>query len=600
MIADEKVGAKGVKVKCKKCAHIIIVKPQTADSPAQPESRDAGANGAAGFGDMFGDSFNGPTQAMSKEQLEALAASSAMGGALSAEPGDTPAEGGEGVAANGAGIAESAFGAPAGDEPFGGGSDSANGFGGGFGSANGAPSMSDLAGQAATGPETDLNLDAALRGEEQPAAPAPSSRPAGEKEWYVAIDESQIGPIDLHEIEQRWDSLEIDEDSLAWKAGMQDWLPIAEIADLAYLITERPQQKPATSFGTAAGASAGVGVAAGGGLAPVAFHGDSAGGSGSDVSWTPSAASALSSLVEDELTASPPPDAAEEAPPADSGMPSFGAKTLFGSGGNGGADAAPPAPDTAAPAVAPVADPFAGGGGTHWSMPKPKSGGGGIRPIHLALIGMGLLFVGLAAVVVVLFLRPPAAQPTEVAASSHVNTPPATAEQPRTPPASGAESTAAAAPAKRVVAPTPTPPSAPAEARRPRVKEKRPPREKSKKKANGGLDELLESPRPSRPAKEKLTREDIMAGVKKGSSAVSSCIKTGRAKGELTPGRHTLVLEWTILPSGKVSSPKLKGPSNVLGTSLPGCFARGMRRWSFPATEKGGPVRNFPFAFNIK
>ena len=63
------------------------------------------------------------------------------------------------------------------------------------------------------------------------------------------------------------------------------------------------------------------------------------------------------------------------------------------------------------------------------------------------------------------------------------------------------------------------------------------------------------------------------------------CIKKARSQGELAPGRHTLVLEWSIQPSGKVANPKLKGPANVLGTSLPGCFSRGMRKWKFPSTE---------------
>src|SRR5262245_50011250 len=34
MIADEKVGERGVKVKCKKCQHVIVVKPAMAAAPA--------------------------------------------------------------------------------------------------------------------------------------------------------------------------------------------------------------------------------------------------------------------------------------------------------------------------------------------------------------------------------------------------------------------------------------------------------------------------------------------------------------------------------------------------------------------------------------
>jgi hypothetical protein len=235
-------------------------------------------------------------------------------------------------------------------------------------------------------------------------------------------------------------------------------------------------------------------------------------------------------------------------------------------------------------------------------MPKPESGGGGgLKPIHLAFAGMGLLAVGLVVVLVIVLTRPPQ---TVVADAGTANTPPAAAgttpEKPAGTPAVNPADTPATTPA---VAPTPTHTPTPAKE----------PKRKRKRKGGGGgggsdpLAELVDDP-PPRPAaasrkvdKPVLGKEDIMAGVKKGMGAVMSCIKTARAKGELAPGRHTLVLEWTIQPSGKVSSPKLKGPANVLGTSLPACFGRGMRKWSFPSSDKGAPVRNFPFGpFSIK
>jgi hypothetical protein len=89
--------------------------------------------------------------------------------------------------------------------------------------------------------------------------------------------------------------------------------------------------------------------------------------------------------------------------------------------------------------------------------------------------------------------------------------------------------------------------------------------------------------------------------VKKGMSAVMGCIKAARAKRELAPGKHTLVLDWTIRANGSVTNPRLKGPAYVTNTSLPDCFARGMRKWSFPASKDGAPVRNFGFGpFSVK
>ena len=641
MIADEKVGPKGVKVKCKKCAHIIIVKPQTADDkPAEePAAREAaGADG--GFGDMFGGSpFDGPTQAMSHEQLASLTATAASAGEQPFGATDPPAAAEEGASSDPFGLppASAGFGgmstdggglgtgdgvpgfgssttdgggAPTpdfgGEGDFGtgaglaglGGSDGDTGFDAGFGDGGGeAPSASDLAGAA--GGEGELDLD--RLGVDQPAR-APSSRPAGEKEWYVAVDESQIGPIDLHEIEARWDDLEIDEDSLAWKAGMQDWVPIAEIEELAYLITERPQNKPAA--GAFSAATTGGGVSVGAGLGPVAFGGDAGGAPSGDVSWTPSAASALSSLVQDELTATPAAPEAPEAADADgSGMPSFGTGELFG-GGNGGGDAAaapaPAAGPTPAPAMAPVspaADPFAGG--AQWSMPKPERSGG-IRGIHLAFGGMAVMFVALVVVVVFVFLtQPPAtngAATEPVANAARLNTPPKVADVP----ASGADGSVAPA-----SAPAPASDSGRKATPSPRRDSKKGPRraKEKRKTGNGGMEDILDSaPKPSsRPDKKAIDQKDVMVGVKKGMGAVMGCIKKARAQGELAPGRHTLVLEWSIQPSGKVANPKLKGPANVLGTSLPNCFARGMRKWRFPSSEKGAPVRNFPFGpFSIK
>jgi len=103
------------------------------------------------------------------------------------------------------------------------------------------------------------------------------------------------------------------------------------------------------------------------------------------------------------------------------------------------------------------------------------------------------------------------------------------------------------------------------------------------------------------PEKLKLMVEDIVTGVKQNASKVMPCIKTARADGEILPGTYELILDWTIKPDGSVTGARLKGPTSVLGTSLPSCFAEAMREWKFPASAKGAPVRNFPFEpFTVK
>jgi predicted Zn finger-like uncharacterized protein len=301
MIADGKVGARGVKVKCKKCTHIIIVKPPTTEGVTR--SDDGGqqtSDSHAGGGGFFGDGpFNEPTQAMSREQLKDLMASSASDSGLSESdagmpPGDMgwpgsgqdtgvspPADDWQGVpGADSFGRDSSSMfdeGAAAG---FDSGSDmagldnDATQVGGGNvwppAEASGDPTnlaaLSSAGGGAdVSSGEGDLNFDATLGRELSSTAAAPS-RPPGEKEWYVAVDESQIGPVDIAEIEQRWDALDLDEDSLAWKAGMQDWSSIAEIPELAYLITERPQKRPSQQAAAGVSPSAGLSVSGGGSL----------------------------------------------------------------------------------------------------------------------------------------------------------------------------------------------------------------------------------------------------------------------------------------------------------------------------------------------
>ena len=80
MIADEKVGTRGVKVKCKKCGHVIVVKPTAAASvqagpAAEPRATD-GFTSQTGGG-FTSSPFNEPTQAMSASQLETLKAAAA-------------------------------------------------------------------------------------------------------------------------------------------------------------------------------------------------------------------------------------------------------------------------------------------------------------------------------------------------------------------------------------------------------------------------------------------------------------------------------------------------------------------------------------------
>lgn len=490
MIADEKVGPKGVKVKCKKCSHLITVKPLIQDDATVIDRR--------------------PDP--EKEVVPA---------ARKSETGEI----------------SGAF-----DTLFSGNDEKASG-------AWGTPSA--------------------------PTMQAPSA--GGEKEWYVAIDDAQVGPIDMAEMTQRWDAREVTEDSLAWKGGMPDWVPIADIPDLAHLIKDRPQKKSGTAStaGAAAGTTAGNAAAA---------------KSAASIEWKPSAASALSSLVQEELIAAKAPKEDAKRP---EGVPDLGAgyasKDLFG--GNVGAGTQP--------------EGFGAHSDANWSVPagRPaRDSEGGVKAVHIfggigAVVVLGML--GLMFMMLMKQNQPAPAAPVAM------NTP---QPQPQHP--------AGTQPGTQPSAPAPAPPQAtpqpanPAPANQGKDEEeddeKHPGRGKGKHKkmeraGGGGREPAGPAPAPAppppsaAPAKASLSKDDIWGVVRSNAARVGPCLKNARAKGEIPPNSYTFILNWTIRPDGGVQGAQLTGPPQVLGSSLPGCFASVLSNWHFPASVSGAPIKNFPF-----
>jgi len=635
MIADDKIGARGVKVKCKKCGNVIVVKPQSdATVVTAPPAADAG--GAAGFGGVAGGMGSASGIGAGFGSAPGVASSAGAGSPFGAGGfGGAFAGGGFGGGASGFGApaaggfgapAAGGFGAPAaggfGSAPAAGGFGSApaaGGFGGapaagafgsapaagafggdlgagaGAGAGSGAAGMSSTSG---TAPSPDFGGGFNLGALSAAAAPqpAPSSRPAGEKEWYVAIDDAQVGPIDLAEIEQRWDGRGIDAETLAWKAGMGDWLPVAEIPEIAYLVTERPHAKPqaapraasSSSSGSSSGpAITGAGATA---LGPATFGGGGGEAGVDSGGWTPSAASALSSLVQEELTAAAAPKAAPQgmhgrsASGPDLGMPGFGAGDLFG-GGSGGAGG------MSAPAAQRGMDPFSAPSPA-WSVPVTPRHSGTPKWIF-ALVGVfGVVLLGVVALLVVQTMRQPATGgatgPAPVVQTSAGGGSAGT--QPSGGGASAGGGTESAGP------------SGGGERPRPMTKE-RPAIAKTKAAEPGGSRPAATPPpaAPAAAAKASLDKNDIFSGVKENARSVAPCLGAARSRNEVVPGAYTFTVNWTIKPDGSIANPRLTGPANVMSTSLPGCFASAMRGWRFPASQRETPIANFPLGpINIR
>jgi hypothetical protein len=70
---------------------------------------------------------------------------------------------------------------------------------------------------------------------------------AGE-EWYVGINGVPLGPVRLSALRQKASQGVIDEDSLVWREGFEEWLPLRTFPELALLVKEARDASGRPSF----------------------------------------------------------------------------------------------------------------------------------------------------------------------------------------------------------------------------------------------------------------------------------------------------------------------------------------------------------------
>ena len=249
MISDDKVGANGVKVRCKKCGNVIVVR----------RPQDAGAE--------------------ADDALRGLEESAPQPPAPEAPTGENSIFSDVDDAEIGAAF-ESALGERHDDEP--------------------------VAPPAPEEPPPEANL------------PPLSDGPPRALDWYVAIDEKQTGPLTPDAIKDYWDRGELGPDSLTWRQGFEDWVPLSEVSELAAWLAPRPQRPVFSPPSSPSGPMPVVSVpvesafSAGGVMRTVRSEVPTpvpeAGG------WKPSASAALASLVKEEIDALSKPDAPPPAP----------------------------------------------------------------------------------------------------------------------------------------------------------------------------------------------------------------------------------------------------------------------------------------------
>ncbi len=322
VISDDKVGPNGVIVRCKKCSQKIIVKkaaPPPADDEAQPTmvlQNPLAQLEAAKSAPVEATERDLPLPAAGRSGARSRPPPVVTGAVIDDELGrafdSVLSE--PGIPAAG----------PGADEPT---------STGGFPSLGGAADdeldrqstrVVDLA-QFANLSKTEEKKDAP---EEKPEdkkveepkknLPAAAEAPAasGATEWFVAINDSQVGPLDVAGVRSHWDKGELSADSLVWRTGMPDWKPLSTVTELSSVLAPVPT-KPESKPEAPAGATAtGVQAPAPSSLPP---QQDAAG----EPEWKPSAASALESLVKEELQAldkpAPKPEPAPTPEPARSG-----------------------------------------------------------------------------------------------------------------------------------------------------------------------------------------------------------------------------------------------------------------------------------------
>lgn len=364
-IADEKVGAKGVRVRCKKCGHIITVLPEV-DRDQESQQEAAGED--------------------QSEELERQGTAVDQPPADDADAGDSGEEGRDATTVDGAGnepdqqAQDDQGGFDLGDAELGSALDSV--FGGeqdefaGSGDDEEADEDEDRdfdrqatrvfnveemqqvqteRDEAAREREQIADLYESARASEetgayegaeggQPAAAEPSEEDRERVEWYAAVDERQLGPMSLTNVEERFASGEFDAETLVWKTGFEDWLPIFEVPEMSFLVASSGEEEAAESsfqddtdfesppserdfdddmqadeeehedFGADDGEE---------GMYDEkdedAYSSNASVFAGRDVDWKPSAISELDSLAEEELaTLKPPPDPEPESDGLDS------------------------------------------------------------------------------------------------------------------------------------------------------------------------------------------------------------------------------------------------------------------------------------------
>lgn len=508
MISDDKVGAKGVKVRCKKCGYVILVR-KTDGSDEPEESTKIAANP---FANENGEPAPDTTSPGSESELSALAESTRSDGDVPSEvtnPGSPPPAGPDPNNVLGD-LEDDEIGAVF-DQVLKSGphkvpDSKPNGMSLGAEddlASTRVVSMDEIKKLAAAAEAKDDGESNGTNGHalDEPAN-GKSKINVPQTDWYVAVDDQQVGPLTVDQLKEKWDRGEIGPDSLCWRAGFSDWTTLSEVSQLASVFAPRPGKPvivaPApvsSSMGPVMNVPVESAFSAGGltqsvrSEMPVMAMGAEPSPAESG-SWKPSAASALASLAMQEVEAlqkKPEPKKASSAPvlepsskgglldlpPPEQSGPNGRSGSFNALGGTGTGDTDPRIRAQQQNGFSSASAPFPQPSYSTYRPPAPPPAAPQSNKMILALAGIGGVVVLLAVVIVVMFNRqqqpvagaplPPA--PVHVATNTLPMPPPPTGTTPIPAPATAQNPPQVAqAPASNptpapAATPTPTPPA---------------------------------------------------------------------------------------------------------------------------------------------
>lgn len=219
-IADEKVQGKTLRMKCRKCGHVIEIRASAEGTPASGETMQVGSLTEEAAAEAIAKAKRPSTQ----PAAPAPAAPRPAAGVTAPRPGagapPRPAAGPTpkpGVTAPRPGAAPRPGTSPA------------------PGAAAPKPGPKD---SGALANAFNKSMGTAPSAKKPEPAPASTHHDPPAEEWYVAIDEVPVGPIRLTELRAKYAQGAVTDDSLVWREGFEEWRPLRTLPDLHGLVRE--------------------------------------------------------------------------------------------------------------------------------------------------------------------------------------------------------------------------------------------------------------------------------------------------------------------------------------------------------------------------